>query len=147
MGHILKKQFMRFMLVGSINTVTDVTIYVLLLPIIASVFTVNLISTTAALVVSFMLNKNYAFRYKDIHKGQGILFVGITLAGTWILQPIVIRASDALLRGSILALGLGSYIVVITKLMAIATTVLWNYHLYKRFVFNNSMSHRNTNKA
>jgi putative flippase GtrA len=135
MQELIKKHAdkLRFAIVGGLNTAIDfVVLFVLValgLPTIAS----NVLSTSTALVFSFFANKTFTF--KDNNKGtkkQFAIFLIITLFGLWILQPIVIEGT----RLTIETWFNNSYIVLfIGKVLATCVTLVWNYLMYKKFVF------------
>ena len=136
MEKILKKHAdkLRFGIVGGANTAIDFGILFSLVnflkfPIIYS----NIVSTSVALIFSFFANKKFTFKYKDQNtKKQIITFFGITLVGLWIIQPIIITLVGALLfyfsfdKNIVLFIG---------KIIATCITLIWNYLLYRKFVF------------
>lgn len=131
----LDYQFVRFGLVGTLNTITDILLYIILLFLTGSVLAANTISTGTALTVSLFLNKQFTFRVMHLSRWQLAVFVAGTLMGLWVLQPLIILLSHPVLE-SLLQLGSKDKIVIIlTKITAIAFTVVWNYLLYKYVVF------------
>jgi putative flippase GtrA len=133
--NLLKKhaEKVRFGLVGIVNTGIDFGILFVLvalgLPIIAS----NFVSTSVALVFSFFANKSFTFKHegKSTTK-QIVLFFVITLIGLWIIQPLIIEgvklATDSF--------SLNKFFVLLTgKLLATCASLVWNYLLYRKFVF------------
>lgn len=131
--HLLRHEKVRFVAVGAINTLIDFTILFLL----ADVFSVpiimaNIVSTTTALIVSYLLNKKAVFANTDSNNiRQIVLFAVVTLAGLWVLQGTVIALLSPVLlpafgsTGSLLA----------TKLIATLFSLSWNYLWYSRVVF------------
>lgn len=111
-----------------------------------NVFVANLISTSIAIVVSLFLNYNYTFRQTSgLTASKLSLFLIITLSGLWIIQPIVIFIATSLnsIFGYVefISTIIGSQdilIDLIPKLLAIMVTLLWNYALYRKYVFNSS---------
>ena len=129
---------LRFGIVGGANTAIDIGILFSLvnflkLPIIYS----NIISTSVALIFSYFANKKFTFKHKDQNtRKQIITFFGITLIGLWILQPIIITLVGALL----FYLSFDKNIVLfIGKIIATCVTLVWNYLLYRRFVFKKQL--------
>ena len=129
----------RFVLVGVVNTVTDFSI----LFILASVFGVatiiaNVISTSIALGVSYLLNKKAVFRNTDTHNyRQVILFVIVTLSGLWIVQGIIIWATV----GMIAVIVHDDKVALFgAKLIATLFSLIWNYLWYSRVVFRQEKS-------
>ena len=135
MENILKKQSekIRFAFVGGINTAIDfVVLFILValgLPTIAS----NFISTSTALIFSFFANKKYTFRDSNIfNKGRFTAFLAVTLFGLWILQPIIISFFSHLLVSCQFDKNISLFF---SKVIATLVTLLWNYLLYRKFVF------------
>lgn len=126
----------RFMIVGGANTAIDFTILFALVnflnvPLVIS----QIISTSTALIFSFFVNKKFTFNDKSVNgKSQLIKFLVITLFGLWIIQTIIIAGIKFTFAKS----GINSNIILlIGKLLATCVTLIWNYVLYKKFVFNN----------
>ena len=135
MENLLKKhaEKLRFAVVGGMNTAIDFvilfTLVALGLPSIAS----NYISTSVALTFSFFANKKFTFKHNGkINIQQLAYFLVITIFGLWVIQPVIIEGIR-LLIGPWLA---NNFIVLlIGKLLATITTLIWNYLLYRKFVF------------
>ncbi|MEI6851035.1 MAG: GtrA family protein [Candidatus Saccharibacteria bacterium] len=138
MRNHLKKhaEKLRFGVVGGLNTAIDFTILFVLvgfgLPVIAS----NFISTSAALVFSFFANKKFTFKNNNKSTSKHIvLFLSITLFGLWVIQPVIIEG----IRYLVEPMSLNKDIVLlIGKLFATCATLVWNYILYRKFVFKNN---------
>lgn len=123
----------RFAIVGGLNTVIDFgilfTLVALGLPAIAS----NFVSTSVAMVFSFLVNKSYTF--KDNKKSTGkhvVYFLVITIFGMWVIQPIIIESVTLLLQP---LLKTGFLVLFIGKGLATAASLTWNYLMYRKFVF------------
>ena len=141
---------LRFGVVGIISTTIDFFILFTLvavgLPAIAS----NFISTSVAMVFSFFTNKSYTFRVNDRTKKHFVYFVLITVFGLWIIQPIIIYIVDLMLGSwftesclvSLVGDLLGTWFkplylaLFIGKSLATAASLVWNYLMYRKFVFN-----------
>jgi len=123
----------RFIIVGGLNTAIDFVILFALvslgLPTIAS----NFISTSIAITFSFFANKKFTFKgTNNSNSRQVVLFLIITIFGMWVIQPIIIE-SIKLILGSAVA---NKYIILlIGKILATIVTLIWNYLMYRRFVF------------
>lgn len=123
---------LRFALVGGFNTALDFGLLFLLvwlgLPKIGS----NYISTGIAFVFSFFMNRSFTFKSEGDAKKQFIPFLVVTMIGIWVLQPIVIlfiTSIDSLFNESIN--------LFIAKLLATLVSLVWNFLMYKKFVFKN----------
>lgn len=138
MDQLIKKHAdkIRFILVGGTNTIIDISILFLLvnfspIPIIFC----NIISTSIALIFSFFANKTFTFKDKDgITKTKTTIFLIITLTGLWIIQPIIIAIIKSIFGQIIMD---NNLILLIGKIFATCVTLVWNYVLYRKFVFKN----------
>ena len=136
MKNLIKKhaEKLRFGLVGVINTAIDFGILFLLvkafnLPAIGS----NYISTSVALVFSFFANKKFTFKNNSSNQvKQFAVFLAITLIGLWIIQPLIINGSEILFEKIALNTDLS---LLISKLLATIASLIWNYLMYRKFVF------------
>lgn len=123
----------RFVLVGAANTAIDFGLLLLLTGLGLNKIPANYISTTVAFLFSFVANKNYTFGSKDKNtKKEFILFTIVTLFGLWVIQPIVIFISGALLASVI---SNDQTLVASSKLIATGASLVWNYVFYSRLVF------------
>lgn len=135
MENLLKKhaEKLRFAVVGGLNTAIDFVVLfslvVLGLPSLAG----NYISTSVALIFSFFANKKFTFKHEGkINTKQLAYFLVITIFGLWVIQPVIIEGIKLLL-GPMLA---NDFIVLlIGKLLATIASLIWNYLLYRKFVF------------
>ena len=136
MQEIAKKHAdkLRFTIVGSINTVIDFSILFTL----TTLFNVpkelaNFISTFVAFLFSFFANKKYTFKSTSKNlKRQFLLFTAVTLFGLWVIQTIIITAITPVFTN----LGINKpAALLISKLIATAASLIWNYTLYSRVVF------------
>lgn len=128
---------LRFIIVGSINTVIDFSILFTL----ATIFNTpkelaNFISTFVAFLFSFFANKKYTFKSTSKNlKKQFLLFTIVTLFGLWVIQTIIIAAITPVFTN----LGANkSTALLISKLLATIVSLIWNYTLYSRVVFKKS---------
>lgn len=125
---------LRFLIVGGTNTAIDFSILfffasVIGLPRVPS----NFISTSIALMFSFYANKNFTFKTDSSSKKHFALFLLITLFGLWIIQPPIIEASNIFMEQYINNQNINLFI---GKSIATIVTLIWNFVLYKKFVFN-----------
>ena len=121
----LRKQLTTFAAIGVLNTTVDVTIYTLLIWLTAPLLLAVIISTTAGMISSYVLNRRFTF--KTSHQPI-VQFICITIAGLWILQPAVIWLLVQLL-GITSTLGLS-----VARLAATSISLMWNFVWY-RIVF------------
>ena len=133
-----------FLAIGIFNTLVDVAIFLGLRQLNVPILIANIISTSIALGGSYTLNKRFAFQTEGNAKRSLPLFIGVTLVGLWILQPIVIKLVLTLLQTYELVQVATSliaqpqrYFELIAKLAATPVTLVWNYFLYKKVVFRN----------
>jgi putative flippase GtrA len=138
----------RFGIVGILNTLLDFAIFNTLSSkkIGLGKLTSNTISTTIAMICSFLLNRNFVFSGHGNPLIQAILFLGITAVGLYVLQNgviylftkvwswpgnMVVRLIDSL------NLRLDKDFVLKNSAKVIGTLVslIWNYLLYSKVVF------------
>ena len=141
MKKLLKKhaEKLRFGIVGVANTAIDFgTLFILVkafeLPAIGS----NYISTSVALLFSFFANKKFTFKNAGKnHARQFVVFLVITLFGLWIMQPLIIFATSFAISGILNS----SLALLLEKAFASIASLIWNYLMYRKFVFNEQLPH------
>lgn len=123
----------RFGLVGIVNTFVDFATLFL----VAKLFGVptviaNIISTSCAVAVSYVLNKKAVFGNTDRNNHRQLLqFIVVTLVGLWILQSAIIVG----ITMSFASAGHSDLVLFGAKLAATAASLVWNYIWYSRVVF------------
>lgn len=135
MEELLKKHGdkLRFVIVGGANTALDFLVLFLFVNLGVDKIVANYISTSVALVFSFFANKSFTFKNTDKNaKKQFAIFLAVTLAGLWILQPIIIWISTSVLDPYITNENISLFIA---KLIATVGSLVWNYLFYSRLVF------------
>lgn len=123
---------LRFALVGGFNTALDFGLLFLLVWLGLPKIGANYISTGIAFIFSFFMNRSFTFKSEGEAKKQFIPFMVVTMIGIWVLQPIVllfITSIDSLFNESIN--------LFIAKLLATLVSLVWNFLMYKKFVFKN----------
>ena len=139
MQEVVKKHAdkLRFAIVGGVNTALDFSI----LFILTILFNIpkelaNFISTSVSFLFSFFANKKYTFKSTSKNlKKQFLLFTIVTLFGLWVIQTIIITAITPVFTN----LGVNKpAALLISKLIATAASLIWNYTLYSRVVFKKS---------
>lgn len=138
-----------FAVSGAINTMVDFLVLnagliLFGLPLLIA----NVISVSAALCVSYFLNNNWVFKGHKTGSNSVLLFIGITLFGVYILQSIVILVLSGdrtvIAQGIQYSLGLaglesGGFIEAnIAKILATVVSSIWNFLMYRRFVFKDT---------
>lgn len=135
-----------FGLVGIINTLLDILvlnlgIFVLRLPVVPA----NVLSVSVALVFSYTANSRWVFGgSRQLNPKAAFRFVVVTLVGLYGLQTLIVYlltqqwlAPARIVQG----FGLGQYFSTVfivantAKLLATLITAVWNFVLYKRYVF------------
>ena len=132
---IVKKhaQKLRFAIVGGANTALDFILLFLFTGIGMDKIVANYFSTGISLLFSFFANKSFTFKNKTgSAKKQFVLFLIITIAGLWVLQPIIIWLSSTALQPYITNEAANLFVA---KLLATIASLIWNYLLYSRLVF------------
>lgn len=135
MEALLKKHGdkIRFALVGGANTALDFILLFLFVNLGVNKIIANYLSTGISLIFSFFANKSFTFKDKSKKaKRQFAIFLVVTLAGLWVIQPIVIWLSSAVLEPYI---SNENIVLFIAKLIATVASLIWNYLLYSRLVF------------
>lgn len=138
---IFKYEKVRFITVGVINTVVDFSILLSLsLLLNFSVLIANVVSTSCALTVSYLLNKKAVFDGEAKHTArQIVLFLIVTLTGLWVLQTLTILGVSALIKSSTVGIDT-ALAVVIGKVIATVVSLTWNYIWYSRVVFKKEVA-------
>jgi putative flippase GtrA len=130
----------RFALVGVLNTLIDLTAYLLLRHLGLQILAANFISTSAGMAFSYVANHSFTFRPLPgapvRQRRQLLLFLLVTGFGLWLIQPIVIVAVTHWLESA--PPRWGTMVPPVAKLCAIAVGLIWNYSLYSRVVFRHS---------
>lgn len=86
-----RKGFIKFLGVGSVNTVVDLILFFIL----ANLFSIyapvaSIISTGLTLILSFYLNHKFVFQSQKKKRATAIYFVLITLFNVWVVQSSII---------------------------------------------------------
>jgi putative flippase GtrA len=126
--HFTDLVLVRFAAVGVVNTVIDLGLFGLFQPHVG-ITVANIISTTAALTFSFLVNGRFTFRTQRPTLQQAGRFLATTGVVVYVLQPLMIHGFLAL--GRHLRVGDGQ--VLLAKLAAICVVLVLNFASY-RFV-------------
>lgn len=136
-----KLKFIIFSLVGIFNTVFDIALYLALLNLSHSIIIANIVSTSAALIGSYLLNSRLTFKNKTWTRHRFMGFLAVTVFGLWVLQTIEIYAFSHLLNivhkhtWRLLGPLEGTVKSLTPKLLATGLTFVWNYQWYNRVIF------------
>lgn len=139
----------RFVAVGVVNTLIDFAVLNLLVFAFSlNKLAANTVSVTIAMAVSYLLNHNIVFRQTgQNHFKKIILFLVITAFGLWVLQNLTIYAlihwfawPSATVKSILDLIGLdnlsNNFVVLNTaKILGTIISLLWNFFMYRRFVF------------
>lgn len=123
----------RFIASGIVNTLVDLAVFNLVSvrlrwPIIAA----NLLSTSIALMVGYILNKTFVFRHKNSSWRHAGLFVACSLFSIWVVQTGTIYGAYHLLRH----VGMPQWVTRnLAKGLAVMAGACCNYFMYKEIVF------------
>ena len=129
-----KYKKIRFILVGSTNTAIDFGLLLFLRFIGVPVIAANILSTSAALSFSYFANNRFVFNSNDTNQArQIILFIVLTLFGLWALQTFVLILVSTLL--STYTNLHSAPILIVSKVIATTTSLVWNYFTYSRLIF------------
>lgn len=137
-----RQRLLTFGVIGIINTAVDVSLFLTLRHAGLSIILANIISTSVAVVISYFLNKRFTFRATTATRRSLPLFIAVSISGTWVLQPIVIKLVLYILGTHGLSLALSAIVArpqrfyeLVAKLAATPATLIWNYVFYKHVVF------------
>ena len=150
------KQVGKFGITGIINTLIDFAVFNLAFGVLGwAAIPAHLLSTTLAMMFSFIANKTYVFgsRSRQVLV-QAALFVLVTAAGLYLIQTGVLtfllfvwEAPLALAYTGVTVLGLDGLLSQdfvfnnAAKIVATVFSMVWNYLLYRNVVFNDRRSH------
>lgn len=128
-------QKFRFGLVGIVNTIIDFTVFGALTSLGVNVIFANYVSTSSALIFSYITNKRYTFRRSGENiKRESVLFLLFTLIGLWVIQPLSIAAIVELSHQATNT-DPSTSIFWGAKILAVGVTLVWNYATYNKYVF------------
>ncbi len=117
----------RFLAVGACNTAIDVILFWLLHAPLGVVLA-NLVSTSAGMTFSFLVNGRHTFGAERVTLRQALLFVGSNAMTMWVLQPLVMVAAQT--AAGVPLMG--------AKVLALGGSVVANFLLYRYVVWGDS---------
>jgi putative flippase GtrA len=142
-------QVIRFAIVGVSNFLVDFFLYNLLISFVTNLPVVwaGVISGTAAMINSFVFNKSFTFRTKTLSVFKLISFFVLTAFGLYAIRPVIIYFfTEIWLWPSQVAYSITSFLRLpfsrefdinnVALLAAILVVLVYNYLVYKYFIFN-----------
>lgn len=120
----------RFAIVGVLNTLIDISVFMALVGPIG-ILAANFVSTSAGMTFSFVVNGLFTFGAGSLTMRHALLFVATTGVTMWLIQPIVIHGLLAVAQGALEISG--DLVVLVVKALAIGVSVVLNFLAY-RFV-------------
>lgn len=127
----ISPRIIRFVSVGILNTAIDVAVLFALTAMGVELWTANVVSTSTALVFSFLVNRSFTFNSRGRILRQVLPFLAVTIFGLWVIQPLVMLGVlfvvDPLWNEDLA--------LFVAKMLATVVSMTWNYLLYNRLVF------------
>ncbi len=121
---MMPRTVVRFLAVGVCNTLVDLALFwVLNAPL--GIVLANLLSTSAGMVFSFLVNGRHTFGATRVTVRQAVLFVGSNVATMWVLQPLLIHAVHDAVAAPLM----------VAKVVALGGSVVANFLLYRYVVW------------
>jgi putative flippase GtrA len=113
-----------FATVGVANTAIDVVLFWMLEPSLG-ILVANFVSTSAGMIVSFLVNGRHTFGASRVTVRQALLFLGANAFTMWLLQPLLIHT----------AYGVAGVPLMVAKVVALGGSVVANFLLYRYVVW------------
>jgi len=121
---MIPRTVVRFLAVGVCNTMIDLVLFwVLNAPL--GIVVANVVSTSAGMVFSFLVNGRHTFGASGVTLRQAVLFVAANAATMWVLQPLLIHAVHDVATVPLMA----------AKVVALGGSVVANFLLYRYVVW------------
>ncbi len=129
---LMSAEFLRFFIAGGTAFVSDLIILQLLIQVVhfnpqilGLMSGANIISSTVGMIISFALNRNWSFKARSGKvQNQGARFLMVQ-AFSWVMNNLLFGFFT-------FQLGMGT---TIAKVSATLAQMVWNFFLYKLFVF------------
>lgn len=142
-----------FSAIGVFNTLLDLALYVVFYNLTKSIIISNLISTSFALVGSYLLNSRITFKSKQWTIKSFMFFVAVTVFGLWVLQTGIIYVLNPLVHQIPTQLwsDLGGFqsvaITASPKIVATGVTFIWNFVWYSKVIFRKEQMENKTEEV
>jgi putative flippase GtrA len=129
----ISASFLKFLVVGSLNTALDFGVFLTLTSSVHLAIPIaNIISTSAALCLSFVLNKYFVFEADHAKTGHFIQFTLLTLFNVWLVQTLVILGARGILTSLFDEVW---HLNAIAKIIGVGVSMVLNFVSYK-ILFN-----------
>lgn len=123
----MSKRFLTFTLIGVINTIVDISILYLLILIFGNnllyIPIFNIISYSFGIVSSFILNGRFTFKDKNLTTNKFIKLYTSSIGGLFINTIIIFLLTFFKVN------------IIISKIVATITVVVYNYIICKRYIY------------
>jgi putative flippase GtrA len=127
---------MKFLIVGTLNTILDLTLYFTfanwlgIYPVISSI-----LSTGLTMIISFFLNHHFVFQSDRKRSQTAVRFVLVTLFNVWLIQSLVIFGSLHVIRNVHFFIEHKWTKNLFAKLCGVAVSFVLNFAAY-RYIFH-----------
>lgn len=128
--------FFRFLLIGSVNTLIDVSLFAIFAnvldfnPVIASI-----LSTAITISISFPLNRSFVFKSSRKKRHTAGHFLAITLFNAWVVQSAIIFIVVNSFDSTSIFADHTDALNLIAKISSISVSMFLNYFGY-RYIFD-----------
>lgn len=126
---LFDNQIVRFLFIGGLAFIAEYLLFTLIIRLFNSTLFIYNISQTISMItgaiISFFLNKLWAFKTKKNTLLQGIKYLIVFLLNLLITNILIRIFHDILLVNNLLLI----------KLILVCFTTTWNFFLYKYFVY------------
>ena len=118
-------EFMRFCLVGTVNTGVDFTVFIVLSNMGVLLLVAQCVSYTCGIFNSFLLNRTWTFRERGQSLGQMIRFLVLNLCTLTITYGLLVYFHDHL-----------AWPLLVCKLLATGASLVINYAGSRLWIFS-----------
>ncbi|MCY1365930.1 GtrA-like protein [compost metagenome] len=132
------KGVVKFLFVGSLNTIVDLILFF----IFANIFNIyapvaSIISTGLTLIMSFFLNHHFVFRSNKRRRTVAVQFVIITLVNVWLVQSSIIGFVVHSYEHTVMFADHIWTLNLVAKLCGVSVSLVLNFLGYK-YIFKDS---------
>lgn len=134
--------FFRFLLIGSVNTLIDVSLFAILANVLDfNPVAASILSTTITISISFPLNRSFVFKSSRKKRHTAGHFLTVTLFNAWVVQSVIIFIVVNSLDSSSLFVNNMDALNIIAKVSSISVSMFLNYFGY-RHIFDQKRDER-----